>query len=77
MGRMVRKGCLQEVGLELCFGECRGWMEWITSVNVWNLEKTWFVRGWGAVEQTEMLAGLSSISIFGGWDKLGPSKLPK
>lgn len=47
MGRMVRKGCLQEVGLELCFGECRGFMEWITLVNAWNWEKTWFVQGLG------------------------------
>lgn len=34
MGRMVRKGFLQEVGLEVSLGGCRGQMEVIPSVNV-------------------------------------------
>lgn len=34
MGRMVRKGSLQELGLEMYFGGCRGQMEVIPSINV-------------------------------------------
>lgn len=44
MGRMVKKGFLQELGLELYVGGCRSWIEGVASVNEWNWERTWYVQ---------------------------------
>lgn len=46
MGRMVRKGFLQEMRRELCLAGCGGRTEGVTSVNVRSWEDTWCVQGW-------------------------------
>ena len=73
MGRVVGNSFLQEMGLELCLGEGGGQTEGVPSVNVCNGERSGCVQGLVKVEQTQILASLSSIFIFEGWYKAAHS----
>lgn len=76
-GGKVKKGFLQEVGLELRLGGSRGRTGGITSVSARNRERTWCVHGWRAAKHLGLLAGLRSSPVSGGWDKPGVSKQPR
>lgn len=64
------------MGFEPCLGGGR--VRWrVYHQEMCGIGRRHGVRGLGAVEQTCMLAILSSIFTFGAWYTLGPSKLPK